>query len=211
MSVLKVGEFEINFIRKKVAKNARLKVSKDNQITLVTPLIYPKFMAELFVEQNLEWLRSRVKENAKFMLPKGKTRLLGKIYELKFDKDIKDTQILDNVIISKDEKEFLKFKKEFAKAKFKHFIQIYEPLIARKVNRLVVRDMKTRFGSCNSKKGYINLALNLIEKDEKLIECVVLHELAHLLFPHHQKSFYDFLVEVMPDYKDREKELKGRI
>ncbi|QKF65115.1 M48 family metallopeptidase [Campylobacter corcagiensis] len=207
--VLNVGEFKVNFIRKKRVKNAKLKITKDNQISLVAPLIYPKFMAEIFINENLEWLRKKSKENLKFMLPKGKTKLLGKIYELKFDENVKSTQILDDIIMAKNEKEFLKFKKELAKAKFSKIIEIYQPLIGKNVNRLVIRDMKTRWGSCNSKKGYINLALNLVEKSPELIEYVILHELTHLLFPHHQKSFYDYIKNIMPDYKDRDKRLRN--
>lgn len=208
-TILNVSEFKVNFIRKKRVKNAKLKITKDNQISLVAPLIYPKFMAEIFINENLEWLRKKSKENLKFMLPKGKTKLLGEIYELKFDKNTKSTQILDDIIIAKDEKEFLKFKKELAKAKFNKIIEIYQPLIGKNVNRLVIRDMKTRWGSCNSKKGYINLALNLVEKSPELIEYVILHELTHLLFPHHQKSFYDYIKNIMPNYKDREKRLRS--
>lgn len=207
--VLNISEFKVNFIRKKRVKNAKLKITKDNQISLVAPLIYPKFMAEIFINENLKWLRKKSKENLKFMLPKGKTKLLGKIYEIKFDENVKSTQILDDIIMAKNEKEFLKFKKELAKAKFSKIIEIYQPLIGKNVNRLVIRTMKTRWGSCNSKKGYINLALNLVEKSPDLVEYVILHELTHLLFPHHQKSFYDYIKNLMPDYKDREKRLRS--
>ena len=70
--------------------------------------------------------------------------------------------------------------------------------------------MTTRWGSCNSRKGYINLSLNLIEKAPDLVEYVVLHELAHLIYPHHQKSFYDFIAKLMPDFKAREKQLNKK-
>ena len=102
------------------------------------------------------------------------------------------------------------YKKAFARCIYGHFIAKFAPAVNRKINRVVVRKMTTRWGSCNSRKGYINLSLNLIEKAPELIEYVVLHELTHLIYPHHQKSFYDFIAGLMPDFKSREKRLNKK-
>ncbi|EGK7562189.1 M48 family metallopeptidase, partial [Campylobacter coli] len=66
--------------------------------------------------------------------------------------------------------------------------------------------MKTRWGSCNHKKGYINLNLRLLEKNLRAIEYVILHELSHIKFPNHSKEFYDFIHSFMSDFRQREKE-----
>ena len=102
------------------------------------------------------------------------------------------------------------YKKAFAKRIYEHFIAKFTPNVNRKINRVVVRKMTTRWGSCNSRKGYINLSLNLVEKAPKLVEYVVLHELTHLIYPHHQKSFYDFIAALMPDFRSREKRLNKK-
>ena len=39
------------------------------------------------------------------------------------------------------------------------------------------------------------------------IEYVILHELAHFLYPNHNKDFYDFLTIHMPDWQERKKQL----
>ena len=101
-------------------------------------------------------------------------------------------------------------KKAFARRIYGHLIAKFAPTVNRKINRVVVRKMTTRWGSCNSRKGYINLSLNLIEKAPDLVEYVVLHELAHLIYPHHQKSFYDFIAKLMPNFKAREKRLNKK-
>lgn len=102
------------------------------------------------------------------------------------------------------------YKKTFARRIYGHFITKFAPAVNRKINRVVVRKMTTRWGSCNSRKGYINLSLNLIEKAPELVEYVVLHELTHLIYPHHQKSFYDFIAALMPDFRSREKRLNKK-
>ena len=102
------------------------------------------------------------------------------------------------------------YKKAFARRVYGHFIAKFAPAVNRKINRIVVRKMTTRWGSCNSSKGYINLSLNLIEKAPELVEYVVLHELTHLIYPHHQKSFYGFIAGLMPDFKTREQRLNKK-
>ena len=102
------------------------------------------------------------------------------------------------------------YKKAFARRIYGHFIAKFAPAVNRKINRVVVRKMTTRWGSCNSRKGYINLSLNLIEKAPQLVEYVVLHELTHLIYPNHQKSFYGFIAQLMPDFKTREQRLNKK-
>ena len=207
-TLIKFDEFEITVTKKRV-KYARLKVSKDAKIALSLPINYSDSLMFKFLQTHKEWLKQTVEKRKASMLPKNKTMLLGQIYTLKLDESLKEVQILESEILTPNLTEFTKFKKDFARNEFVKFIEIYQPIVDKKINKIVVRDMKTRWGSCNSKKGYINLALNLVEKNPKLIEYVVFHELTHLLYPHHQKSFYKFIESLMPDYKLREKMLRG--
>ncbi|PSM51750.1 peptidase, M48 family (DUF45 domain) [Campylobacter blaseri] len=206
-NILKFEDYEINIKYKKM-KYARLKVDKESNIYLSLPLRFPDYQALNFIKKNETWIQKTITKNKNRALPKDKTYLKGVIYTLKFDENFKRVEVANDTILAPNLEIFMKFKKEFAKKEFMKFIEIYKPLVKKDVNRVVVRDMKTRWGSCNSKKGYINLALKLIEKSPDIIEYVVLHELTHLIYPHHQKSFYDFIKKIMPDYKDREKKLK---
>ena len=43
---------------------------------------------------------------------------------------------------------------------------------------------------------------------KEAIDYVVVHELAHIKHHNHQKEFYDFIEEILPDYKERNKLLK---
>ena len=148
--------------------------------------------------------------------------LYGAKFEGKFDASKFDPQPNDTKFDSSDEHKFdgeiyapnlaalENYKKAFARRVYGHFIAKFAPVVNRKINRIVVRKMTTRWGSCNSRKGYINLSLNLIEKAPELVEYVVLHELTHLIYPHHQKSFYNFIAGLMPDFKTREQRLNKK-
>ena len=67
--------------------------------------------------------------------------------------------------------------------------------------------MSTLWGSCSRKNGAINLNYYLYKASAPCIEYVVLHEMIHFLYPHHNKDFYDLLTIHMPDWKERKKQL----
>ncbi|MBR1640328.1 MAG: M48 family metallopeptidase [Treponema sp.] len=72
---------------------------------------------------------------------------------------------------------------------------------------LKIRRMKTRWGSCIPSKNQITLNENLIHFSERCIESVVIHEFCHFRYPNHSKEFYNFMTILMPDWKERKKEL----
>lgn len=67
---------------------------------------------------------------------------------------------------------------------------------------------KKRFGSC-SPKNSLCFSCYLLRYPEKAIDYVVLHEIAHIKHHNHKKDFYELIAYYMPDYKQREKMLKG--
>lgn len=71
-----------------------------------------------------------------------------------------------------------------------------------------VKNMRSRWGSCSS-TGAINLNIWLMQLPDELIEYVCCHELVHLNHPHHQKSFWDELAYILPDYADRRQQLRS--
>ena len=74
--------------------------------------------------------------------------------------------------------------------------------------QIKIRKMKTLWGSCNIIKKAITYNSRLIEKSIKAIEYVVLHEISHLKYPNHQKEFWSYIEQFMPDWKYRKSLLK---
>ena len=114
-----------------------------------------------------------------------------------------------NVIFCESESEFAAFKKAFALELYLRYIAKFSPRIGRKIARVRVRKMQTRWGSCNHAKGYLNFSLSLIERDPRFVEYVVLHELAHLIHANHGADFYALIAQIMPDFRARIKLGKG--
>ena len=96
---------------------------------------------------------------------------------------------------------------EMAEIHFKKIIEKYIVLVNRPINKVRIRRMKTRWGSCNPTKAYINLNIELIKKPISSIEYVVFHELTHLIHYNHDKKFYGFIESHMPDWKIRKNKL----
>ena len=75
------------------------------------------------------------------------------------------------------------------------------------VPELKLRRMKSQWGNCHWKQGYITLNTVLARCPEHLRDYVALHELVHFLHQNHGKGFYAVMDELMPDWKKRRKEL----
>ena len=66
-----------------------------------------------------------------------------------------------------------------------------------------IRDMKTRWGSCNTRTGKLWFSLMLAWQPRECVEYVILHEFLHLRYPDHGAAFHAALDRMMPDNRAR--------
>lgn len=86
-------------------------------------------------------------------------------------------------------------------------IAAWEPFMGVTVKEWRIRKMKTRWGSCSFRKGRIWLSLELAKKPAHCLEYVIVHEMAHLIEPSHNRRFWGILDRHMPDWRARRDEL----
>ncbi len=85
----------------------------------------------------------------------------------------------------------------------------WERITGLQASEVVFRDMKTRWGSCNTLEKKICLNINLMRKPEVCLEYVILHELTHLRWKGHDHMFWQAVAEHMPDYRQIKKLLNN--
>jgi len=74
---------------------------------------------------------------------------------------------------------------------------------------LKVRRMKSQWGNCHWRQGYITLNTALARCPEDLREYVALHELVHFLHHNHGEGFYATMESLMPDWREKRSKLEG--
>jgi predicted metal-dependent hydrolase len=72
-----------------------------------------------------------------------------------------------------------------------------------KVNRVTVRNQRTRWGSC-SRRGALSLNWRLIQAPPFVRDYVILHEMAHLREMNHSPRFWREVEKLCPEYRTAE-------
>jgi len=100
---------------------------------------------------------------------------------------------------------------EWYRAELKKLIPViidkWENQIGISVNDWQVKQMKTKWGTCNIEKKRIWINLELAKKPLHCLEYIVVHEIIHLLERHHNDRFLSLMEKYMPQWKFYREEL----
>lgn len=77
----------------------------------------------------------------------------------------------------------------------------WSPVIGVTVLDWQVKQMKTKWGTCNIKAQRIWLNLELAKKPVACLEYIVVHEMVHLLERHHNARFLAYMNQFLPNWK----------
>jgi predicted metal-dependent hydrolase len=75
-------------------------------------------------------------------------------------------------------------------------IEKWEPILKVKVANWQVKQMKTKWGSCNIEKKRIWINLELVKKPEHCLEYIIVHEMVHLLERYHNEKFLFYRIHI---------------
>ena len=135
---------------------------------------------------------------------------LGKKYNI-VKSNLEDIVVGDSTILVRDELILNKWLVKQARIIFKENLdEIYKIFpVEIPYPSLTIRKMKTRWGVCNTRIKKITLNLELIKKDKKYLDYVIVHELSHLVYPNHGSDFWHLVSILVPNYKILRKELNS--
>jgi hypothetical protein len=91
--------------------------------------------------------------------------------------------------------------RELLKAEIPPLIEAWKPRLNVAVRGFYLRRMKTKWGSCNPAARTIRLNTELAKKRKECLEYVVVHELVHLIEPHHGDRFVSILDKHLPHWR----------
>ncbi len=96
-------------------------------------------------------------------------------------------------------------------AEVPRLLEQWERIIRVRTSGYSLRNMETRWGSCNVRTGKICLNLQLAGKPYDCLEYVVVHELVHLLEKSHNSVFKGYMDRFLPQWRNLKKILNSQL
>ena len=193
-------KYEVKVIRKN-NKNTYIRV-KNKIIYITTNYLVSNKLINKLVKDNYNIIIKMIeKDNNKNKIDdKGLVYLFGKSYDLIYDKKF---YVSKDIIYIEDEKQLNKYIYEIVEKKFRerleYWYQVFEEDIPSP--NLKIRKMTSRWGVCNLKNNNVTLNYLLHKYSEIYLDYVIVHELAHFVYPNHSKMFWSLVEKYFPNYK----------
>ncbi|MCD5413456.1 MAG: M48 family metallopeptidase [Clostridiales bacterium] len=216
-----VGGMGIQVIKKNI-KNMHLSVLPPNGIVRVSvPLSVDDDAIRLFIVSKIGWIKKQ-KERFKNQARQSERRFIdgesvyvwGNRYRLVIKHGSKKNRVeikgdrlylyvREKSTVKQREAALNKWYRELLKKEITKFVEIWQRRIGIKVDSCRVKNMKTRWGTCNTVDKRIWINLQLAKKPLSCLEYIVLHELTHLLEESHNEVFVAYMDKFMPDWRMR--------
>lgn len=227
MPELTLGGIDIEVIQKDI-KNVHLSVHPpEGRVRVSTPKHIDQDTLRAYIIAKLPWIR---KQQQKLQLQEREAprdmvggeshyyngqRYLLEIVEREAppEVDLGHHTITLYVRSATDPDKRLAVLREWYRARLKErlpaLIQRYEKLMNVQVAEFGVKQMKTRWGTCNPAAGRIWVNLELAKKPASCLEYIVVHEMVHLLEPSHNERFKQLMTQYMPNWRSYRDDLNS--
>ncbi|MDY3919887.1 MAG: SprT family zinc-dependent metalloprotease [Candidatus Limivivens sp.] len=168
---------ELDFVlERKSVKNLYLRVSPDGTVKVTAPQGMSLRRIRQVLEEKQDWILAQ----------QQKYRAARQVWETS------DLPVLDRDSLRLRLSERIPF-----------YLAKWEPVMGVHAAQWRIRDMKTRWGSCNVRDRRIWISQALGAYPEECLEYVIVHELCHLLEPSHNAVFKGYMSRFLPDWQNR--------
>ena len=207
-------------------RTVSLQVNPDLSLVIKAPVETPEPFLRDFLERRRPWVErhlermARIKAAAPAWKDGGRVPFLGASLELRVERGARArARFADGAVIatSRDPEDPAEVRaaveRLFAREAALRLPAMLDASLEKAAGRrfprpeLRVRTMRSRWGSCDAKAEVITLNARLLRFRADVIECVIMHELAHLKYRRHGPRFYGLLEELCPEYKTLQAEL----
>ena len=213
-------------VQKKKVKHLRLVVAPpDGRVRVSAPLHFSDDSILSFVSSKIDWIKRQQERfadqprQAERKYVSGETLyVFGQQYFLRVEHGGKKNSLVlsgnEAVLTVREEstaKQREAFLNEWYRALLKEKIALYLPkweeITGLRPESWQVKNMTTRWGTCNVSARRIWINLELAKKPIECLEYVILHELAHLRVYNHGKDFAAIMDRHMPNWREIRKRL----
>jgi predicted metal-dependent hydrolase len=223
-SELLLGDLPVEVQRKEM-RSMRIRISTNGEVLLSIPYHISDAEALHFLNSKAEWIRQHV-DRIRQLQPEtsdfSQVLFLGELYPT----EIHFHPIAPRVQIGSDGQMHLYLKPGSAlndipkvldafyrielKKQIAPLIAEWEPVMGVKVESIRLKQMKTRWGTCNVVDHRIWFNVELAKKSFPCIEYIVVHEMCHLIEKGHGPRFKACMDRFLPHWRKLRLELNGK-
>jgi predicted metal-dependent hydrolase len=219
MTTITFGDLNFELRHSTKRRTIGITVERDGQLILASPPEVPMETLEKVVRDKRLWIYSKLLKKESLNPPTAVKEYvsgegfyyLGRSYRLKLVDGVNRQPPLrlyqSRFELQRDAQ--AQGRKEFIRWYCDHLRSILDVQIAALVKRVgasphsvQVRELGYRWGSCGY-KGDLYFHWRVAMLPQTMIEYVVVHELVHLIEPHHTTAFWDRVERVVSDWCDR--------
>ncbi len=220
---------EIEVVHKKI-KNMHLSVlPPTGRVRVSAPIETKDETIELFVITKIGWIKTQIKKFENQSRQTGRDYITGESHylwgqryrlEIMYSNignkiEVKSNKIMLTIREASTSKQRENVMTEWyrgeIKAKLPDMVTKWEKTMGVQASSVGVRNMLTRWGTCNTKDKRIWINLQLAKKPVECLEYVVVHELVHLLEKNHTPQFLNHMDKYLPDWRVTKEELNSFI
>lgn len=212
MQIYRDIEYEL---KKSARKTTSIYIERDGTIKVLAPKPYDMTVIEEILESKRSWIYrnlaewedlNRTRVEREFVNGEG-FPYLGSTYRLQIDKNathdlsLKNGYfILEHSKLSDARSKFIEFYREKAKQRLPKQVSLYAEKMGLSPSGVRVQDLKNRWASCSA-DGVLNFHWRCMMAPLSAIEYIVVHELAHLIYPNHTPEFWNAIEKILPEYQ----------
>ncbi|HHW94969.1 MAG TPA: M48 family metallopeptidase [Mogibacterium sp.] len=222
-----IGGLPVEVTKKKALKNLYIRIlPPEGKVVVSSPSTCPDEEIKLFVLKKLpeimvirERMLAQVRQSQREYVSGESHYLWGKPYMLEVVKGGNKYRIkkVPNKIIftvpegatrESKERAFNEWYREDLKRVLANITKPIEQRMGISANEYRVKNMKTKWGTCNIEKRRIWINLQLAKKPIECLEYIITHELVHLIEKNHTHRFHALVETYYPTWKDAQKKLE---
>ena len=206
-------------VQKKNIKNMHLSVlPPDGKVRISVPVNAKDETIRLFAISKIGWIKKQIdrfqnqpRQTEREFVSGESHYVWGRRYRMEIQHNhINNVEIKGNKLIltvreasttQQRENVMTEWYRNQLKQKLPAYIEKWQSIIGVKAESVRVKNMLTKWGTCNTKAKRIWINLQLAKKPIECLEYVVVHELMHLIEKTHNSVFIDYIDKFLPDWR----------